>query len=226
MALTANTRPRLRSGVCSWTSVWRITMLIVSAAPITIRAATARMKFGAGQFDGLVADPAIAHPADPLFARHAATGSRCRRQPAISGDLTPIAEVLVEKLGRQRPGKHRAERLEPHQLCLALPLLRRGRRVGRRLRSRLKRPQLFANQQRPGMLALKFSGQIVAILSPMGLHMSEACICPAMWRGARQVRTRHTRLWGKKAPIQRPARSRDAGGKKAYFLNFIENNHF
>src|SRR3954447_15721715 len=39
MTLTAVTRPRIESGVNSWSTVWRITTLILSAAPKTKSAA-------------------------------------------------------------------------------------------------------------------------------------------------------------------------------------------
>lgn len=37
--LKALTRPRMSSGVSSWTSVWRMTMLTMSAAPVAASAA-------------------------------------------------------------------------------------------------------------------------------------------------------------------------------------------
>jgi hypothetical protein len=45
VALTALTRPRISSGVSSCTSVWRTTMLTMSAAPLTASATIATMKW-------------------------------------------------------------------------------------------------------------------------------------------------------------------------------------
>ena len=53
---TALTRPRISSGVSSWTSVWRITTLTMSAAPLSASAASDRTK----SVDS--ANPSIARP--------------------------------------------------------------------------------------------------------------------------------------------------------------------
>src|SRR5207253_10506505 len=79
---------------------------------------------------------------------------RTGRQPAIAGDLAPIAEVLIEDLVGQRRRKHRTQAFEPKQQGAAPRHLCRGGwriRANSRLRERLK---LLTHQHQPGMLAL------------------------------------------------------------------------
>jgi hypothetical protein len=78
------------------------------------------------QFDRLEAGARIAGLADSLLAIHPAAAPRTGRQPAIAGDLAPIAEVFVKNLVDQRCGKCRAQSLEGQQESPALGHLRRG----------------------------------------------------------------------------------------------------
>jgi hypothetical protein len=72
------------------------------------------------ELDRLVASARIARLADALLASGAAALPWTRRQPAIAGDLAPIAEVLVEHFARQRAGEGLPDPLEPQQLRPAL----------------------------------------------------------------------------------------------------------
>ena len=112
-----------------------------------------------GQFDRGATGARVARLADALLAVDPAAPPRTGRQPEIACDLTPIAEVLVEHLVRQRRCERRAQAFEPAQELAALRHLRRRRcriRLSRRLCERL---QLLAHQHQPRVLALDLRQQ-------------------------------------------------------------------
>ena len=109
------------------------------------------------QLDRLLPSAPIARLADPLLAIGSSTLPWTGRQPEIAGDLTPIAEVLVERLVGQRRRKHRAQALEPKQEIAALCHLSGSGCQLRSSRRRRQRIKLLAHQHQPRVLAFELS---------------------------------------------------------------------